>query len=366
MFAGHWMACGLMLVSELSEEDADSWRYNLYCSAYGDECTTSNLYVAALHWAIMTLTTIGYGDISPRSMGEQVYVILSMLVGAGFFSFVVGTCCSLVEGLDGMNVRFQENLDSINDYMELCQMPKKLRKRIRDYVWNYKEVSSRKNQVEILASMSPSLKQEVLLFNYGEELMWVQHFRGAPKHFLCLLAMQIQHRMYGPGDIIVNEGDFGEPFALLKKGEVTLIRTWVEGPALVGRFKNRGFWNERAIVFNSPADTTVKATVFSETHVLEVDVLKKLMSQYPNGVRVCKKLIVRRLWKLCIDSGFFYLAMGGVGDQKEAGAGGAGREGSSASEHAEKFREFTSKASERRLKLHKTPAFLKALNTGSA
>ena len=102
------------------------------------------------------------------------------------------------------------------------------------------------------------------------------------------------------------------------------------------------------------------------THVLEVDVLKKLMSQYPNGVRVCKKLIVRRLWKLCIDSGFFYLAMGGVGDQKEAGAGGAGREGSSASEHAEKFREFTSKASERRLKLHKTPAFLKALNTGSA
>jgi len=109
----HWLACTLMFISTLDTVDNDTeecymaldgdplakpkWRYNLYC---GCECDTGMLYVAALYWSVMTITTIGYGDVTPVNLGEMMFMLVGMVLGAAIFSFVVGTCCSLIEGLD--------------------------------------------------------------------------------------------------------------------------------------------------------------------------------------------------------------------------------------------------------------------------
>ena len=42
-------------------------------------------YIAGLYWAITTMTTVGYGDILPRSDAERVYATASMLLGATVF-----------------------------------------------------------------------------------------------------------------------------------------------------------------------------------------------------------------------------------------------------------------------------------------
>jgi hypothetical protein len=54
---------------------------------------------------------------TPRT--AQLFVIIGMICGACFFAFVVGTCCSLIESLDDISLRFQEQLAMINDYMEV-------------------------------------------------------------------------------------------------------------------------------------------------------------------------------------------------------------------------------------------------------
>lgn len=122
----HWLACSLMFVSTLDDNDADEdvegcvaylsddgpnigkWRWRLYCEC---ECSTAQLYVSALYWSTMTLTTIGYGDVGPANATEMFFIVVAMLVGAAVFSFVVGTCCTLVEGLDKLGLSFQEEFD---------------------------------------------------------------------------------------------------------------------------------------------------------------------------------------------------------------------------------------------------------------
>ena len=47
------------------------------------------------------------------------YAIFGMLIGACFFAFVIGTCCTLIESLDDLSVRFQAQLAMVNDYMEV-------------------------------------------------------------------------------------------------------------------------------------------------------------------------------------------------------------------------------------------------------
>ena len=48
----------------------------------------------ALWWALVTATTVGYGDISPSTAGGRVVAIILMLVGIGFISTLTGTIAS--------------------------------------------------------------------------------------------------------------------------------------------------------------------------------------------------------------------------------------------------------------------------------
>ena len=48
----------------------------------------------SLWWTIVTITTVGYGDISPASSGGRVIGVLLMLFGIGFLGILTATLAS--------------------------------------------------------------------------------------------------------------------------------------------------------------------------------------------------------------------------------------------------------------------------------
>jgi hypothetical protein len=49
---------------------------------------------------ITTLTTVGYGDISPENIYEQAMIIMIMIVGITIFSYVIGGFHSIIESFN--------------------------------------------------------------------------------------------------------------------------------------------------------------------------------------------------------------------------------------------------------------------------
>lgn len=45
----------------------------------------------SIWWSVVTTTTVGYGDISPKSAGGRIIAGLLMLVGIGFLGMITGS-----------------------------------------------------------------------------------------------------------------------------------------------------------------------------------------------------------------------------------------------------------------------------------
>ena len=93
----HYFACLWSFVAE-SQTPNLSWidKYSMNSQSEldlsGDNVSSLfDRYVLCLYWATMTITSIGYGDVTPLTQAEYWICTFAMLVGAVIWAFIVAT-----------------------------------------------------------------------------------------------------------------------------------------------------------------------------------------------------------------------------------------------------------------------------------
>jgi len=81
----HLVACLWVASSSLEIKSHLTWIQSIQST---DEKNYS-VYVSAMYWAIVTCTTVGYGDIVPINTYEKTLSILILILGVAFFSFIL-------------------------------------------------------------------------------------------------------------------------------------------------------------------------------------------------------------------------------------------------------------------------------------
>merc|ERR1711998_174784 len=95
--------------------------------------TTFEIYMCALYWAVMTMSTIGYGDVVAKTTAERVVATAGMFIGSSIFAYIVGAVTGTVATMGARKTEFHELMDAVNGYMEEVQLPNPVRMRIREY-----------------------------------------------------------------------------------------------------------------------------------------------------------------------------------------------------------------------------------------
>jgi hypothetical protein len=57
-------------------------------------------YLTGVYWAVLTMITIGYGDVVPRTQNELYFGIFSIIFSCLVFGFVLGKVGELITGED--------------------------------------------------------------------------------------------------------------------------------------------------------------------------------------------------------------------------------------------------------------------------
>ena len=65
-----------------------------------------------------TMTTVGYGDISPNNETEVISVIVSLLVLCGVFAYSFNLIGVIIQEMNKKNEKFKHDISLANYYMD--------------------------------------------------------------------------------------------------------------------------------------------------------------------------------------------------------------------------------------------------------
>ena len=75
----HWVACFWRLVPELEMVEDRGSNVNWMVSYGCEDDSNPEVYLVALYFAVMTVTTIGYGDVGAQTNGERLLATMTMV-----------------------------------------------------------------------------------------------------------------------------------------------------------------------------------------------------------------------------------------------------------------------------------------------
>lgn len=71
----------------------------------------------SFYWAVTTIVTVGYGDISPKNSVEVIFTIGTILVGCGVFAYSLNSVGNILNDISKEEREYKYYLKKLNFYM---------------------------------------------------------------------------------------------------------------------------------------------------------------------------------------------------------------------------------------------------------
>lgn len=269
IIATHWLACG--------------WLSMHVYEGITDDFT---LYIKSLYWAVVTLTTVGYGDIVPATNAETAFSMLVMVFGVGVYGYVIGNIANILVNRDPAKMAFQENIEQLKAFVKYRDLPTNLQHRIRDYYAYLWKKRLGYDESDFLKNLPAGLRHEVELYLKRKIVDKIPLFKETGENFLNAIALNLKPAIYTPGEMIIKEGEEGHEMYLVVKGNVKVYKD--ESPEDHFILGEGSFVGEIALLRNIPRNANVVAESYVDLYVLERKVFEFVLSQHKD---IAKKIV---------------------------------------------------------------------------
>ncbi|KAK8615441.1 hypothetical protein V6N13_017030 [Hibiscus sabdariffa] len=225
-------------------------------------------YILSLYFSVVTMVTVGYGDIHAVNVREMIFVMIyvsfDMILGA----YLIGNMAALI--VKGSKTeRFRDKMADLIKYMNRNNLDKQISKEIKGhlklaYDRSYTEATALQ---DVPASIRTKISQKL----YEPFIKEVFLFKGCSTGFIKQIAIKVHEEFFLPGEVIIEQGNVVDQLYFVCHGKL------VE----VGRGKNDetgdsfmdlqtySSFGEVSFLCNSPQPYTIRVRELSR--VLRLD-----------------------------------------------------------------------------------------------
>ncbi len=259
----HWISCGWLKIDGINENQ-----------------TVLSNYISALYWTTTTLTTVGYGDIVPHTNIEKLYSIFVMIIGVGFYGYLIGNVVSVITKRDPAYEKFINNLENLAALVKYRNLPKSLATRIKQYFLYLWKQKLGYHEESFLEELPDGLKLETLTFLRQKVFKNLDLFKDASTEFITELSENLKEIAITPGEFLFKEGDIGNKVYFVIKGDLSVLTE--NNSKEIAKINKDDFFGEIALFKNRPRNASVKAITFCHLYYLEKDSFDLLIPKYPS------------------------------------------------------------------------------------
>ncbi len=258
----HWLASGWMFLRGFPGVE-DRW----------------TVYLRSLYWCVTTLTTVGYGDITPSDNPEIIYAMGMMIVGIGIYGYVIGNVASILANIHPARSRYLENMEKLAAFMHYRSIPSDLQHRIREYHAYLWEQRMGYDELTVLSGLPPSLMNEVTVFLKRDVIQKVSFFKGANEEMIREIALCMKPLVFTPGDYVFHEGEAGREMYFVNRGELEVFGK--DGTTIVAVLTDGDILGEIALVRGQPRTASVRARGYCDLYRLGKESFDSILARYP-------------------------------------------------------------------------------------
>ncbi|XP_071502787.1 potassium voltage-gated channel unc-103-like [Diadema antillarum] len=286
----HWLACiwyaigsaersrlehNIGWLDHLANETHQYYQANVTSSGP----SIKSKYITALYFTFSSLTSVGFGNVSPNTNPEKIFSICVMLIGSLMYASIFGNVSAIIQRLYSGTARYHTQMLRVKEFIRFHQIPNPLRQRLEEYfqhAWSY---TNGIDMNMVLKSFPECLQADICLHLNRNLLNNSPAFKGASPGCLRALSMKFKTTHAPPGDTLIHRGDVLRALYFISRGSIEILRDDVV-LAILGKDDVFGE-NIAESQTVGKSKCNVRALTYCDLHKILRDDLLEVLEMYP-------------------------------------------------------------------------------------
>uniref|UniRef100_A0A8C8SNB4 Voltage-gated inwardly rectifying potassium channel KCNH3 n=1 Tax=Pelusios castaneus TaxID=367368 RepID=A0A8C8SNB4_9SAUR len=180
-------------------------------------------YLTSLYFALSSLTSVGFGNVSANTDTEKIFSVCTMLIGALMHAVVFGNVTAIIQRMYARRFLYHSRTRDLHDYIRIHCIPPPLKQRMLEYFQASWALNNGIDTHQLLRSLPDELRADIAM-HLNKELLQLPLFELASRGCLRALSLAIKPAFCTPGEFLIHQGDALQGLYFVASGSMEVLR----------------------------------------------------------------------------------------------------------------------------------------------